>query len=216
MPVSGQLNLFGVEARPPSAFDLEGLLAGAGQVVRLGGTARVSVVVDAAWRVRVLHAECTLRELATSWEPAPVVPAAEAPPDGAEPGTEPAAYLVRTAYSAALAPLAGRWLKGADKRTPRGFALDGRKLRLWLAAAGSPDGPDSFALGLGPGEEADHEPVGEALTGLGLAPVLLGSRAGAPAYRIVGRRRMSRLAELVGEPPKDSPPGGWPLIKSDR
>ncbi|GIJ47392.1 hypothetical protein Val02_42780 [Virgisporangium aliadipatigenens] len=212
MPVSGQLNLFGVEARPPSAFDLEGLLAGAGQVVRLGGTARVSVVVDAAWRVRVLAAEFSSRELATSWKPVPVTPATDEPPDP-EPTPAGAPYLVRTAYSSVLAPLAGRWLKGADKRTPRGLTLDGRKLRLWLVAGGAPDDQGGFTLELGPGDEAEHEPVGEALKGLGLTPVLLGSRAGAPAYRIVGRRRLSRLAELVGEPPKDSPPGGWPLIK---
>jgi hypothetical protein len=196
MPVSGQLNLFGVEARPPSATDLEGLLAGAGSVVRLGGTARVSVVVDAAWRVRVLAAEFNLRELATSWEP----------------DTE-GHFAVRTAYSSALAPLATRWLKGALKRPPRGLALDGRKLRLWLAAGGSPDDQGGFTLTLGPGDEAVHEPVGAALAGLGLAPVLLGSRAEGPAYRIVGRRRLARLAELVGEPPQDSPPDGWPLIK---
>ena len=47
---SRQLSLFGVEARPPNPLDLEGLLAGAGQVSRMGGTARVSIVVGDAWR----------------------------------------------------------------------------------------------------------------------------------------------------------------------
>ena len=50
MRVGRQLSLFGVEAGPPVAEDLEGLLAGPGQVVRMGGTARVSVVVDELWR----------------------------------------------------------------------------------------------------------------------------------------------------------------------
>ena len=44
-----QLNLFGVEAAAPRPADLAGLLAGPGQVVRMGGTARVSVVVDTLW-----------------------------------------------------------------------------------------------------------------------------------------------------------------------
>jgi len=48
--VGRQLSLFGVEAGSPVPEDLEGLLAGPGQVVRMGGTARVSVVVDELWR----------------------------------------------------------------------------------------------------------------------------------------------------------------------
>ena len=52
-----QLSLFGAEAADPSLADLAGLLAGPGQLGRMGGTARVSVRVDAAWRVHVLVAE---------------------------------------------------------------------------------------------------------------------------------------------------------------
>ena len=40
-----QLSLFGIEAGQPEMADLAGLLAGPGQVVKMGGTARVSVVV---------------------------------------------------------------------------------------------------------------------------------------------------------------------------
>jgi hypothetical protein len=194
MPVSGQLSLFGVEARPPAVADLEGLLAGSGQVVRLGGTARVSIVVDAAWRVRVLLGECALRGLTAAWEPS----------------TVEGHFGIRTAYSTALAPVGAAWLRGAVKRPPPGFALDGRRLRLWVAASGVPDGGTAYTLRLGPSDEPAWGPVGTALATLGLTPLLLGPRADGPAYRIVGRKRMARLRELVGDPPADAPEGAWP------
>jgi hypothetical protein len=188
-----QLSLFGVEARPPTAGDLEGLLAGGGQVTRMGGTARVSIVVDQAWRAAALLGEFALRGLAASWEPSTV--------DGH--------FGVRTAYSAALAPIGVRWLRGAVKRPPAGFTLDGRRLRLWAIAAGTPDGTQAYALRLGASDEAMWEQSGAALAAAGLPAVLLGPRAGGPAYRIVGRRRLGRLAEMVGEPPRTAPVGLW-------
>jgi hypothetical protein len=216
-----QLSLFGVEARPPSPLDLEGLLAGAGQVTRMGGTARVSIVVDSAWRAAALQAECALRGLVATSEPSNV--------EG---------YVAfRTAYSTALAPLCARWLRGAMKHPPDRFALDGRRLRLWVIAAGSPDGAQAFTLRFGtteslavreaaareaapdfaraPAHEGAHReedgPVGAALAAAGLPAVLVGPRAGGPAYRIVGRRRLARLAEMIGEPPPHAPPGEWPV-----
>ena len=202
---SRQLSLFGVEARPPNPLDLEGLLAGAGQVSRMGGTARVSIVVGDAWRAAVLRAECTLRGLVSSSEPA------------SGPAGEEGHLAFRTAYSTALAPLAARWLRGTTKRPPDGLALDGRRLRLWVAAAGSFDGVQAFVLRLGVAQlagESDDEPVwgavGGALASAGLPAALLGPGAGGPAYRIVGRRRLARLAELIGEPPHLAPPDAWP------
>jgi hypothetical protein len=188
-----QLSLFGVEARPATPLDFEGLLAGAGQVVRMGGTARVSIVVEDAWRARALRREAALRGLAATCEPATV--------DGH--------IGFRTAYSTALAPLGTSWLRGALKHPPTGFALDGRRLRLWAIAAGAPDGASAFTLRLGVSDEPCWGIVGAALVAAGLPAVLLGPRAGGPAYRIVGRRRLGRLAELVGEVPAETPPGGW-------
>ena len=52
-----QPSLFSTEAADPALADLAGLLAGPGEVGRMGGTARISDVVDAAWRVHVLVAE---------------------------------------------------------------------------------------------------------------------------------------------------------------
>jgi hypothetical protein len=192
-----QLSIFGIEAHPPGPGDLDGLLAGSGQVVRLGGTARVSIVVDAAWRVRVLIAEFTRRGLATSWDKA----------------TIEGHYGVRTAYSSRLAPLGARWLRGAVKRVPSDFFLDGQRLRLWCAAAGAPteDG-DGYSLHLGAEEEC-WKAVGRALATTGLPAELLGPRAGGPLFRIEGRKRVAHLAEIIGDPPDDVPPGKWPRKK---
>nr|WP_205863806.1 hypothetical protein [Planosporangium mesophilum] len=187
------MSLFGVEARPASPLDFEGLLAGAGQVVRMGGTARVSIVVDQPWRARALLVEARARGLAASCEPATV--------EG---------HLgFRTAYSSALATLGVAWLRGAVKHPPRGLALDGRRLRLWAIAAGGRDGAAAFTLRLGAGDEPMWGIVGGALAAAGLPAVLLGPRAGGPAYRIVGRRRLARLAELVGDPPSGASVEYW-------
>ncbi|WP_249713946.1 hypothetical protein [Rhizomonospora bruguierae] len=293
MPVepARQLSLFGVEAGEPAPADLAGLLAGPGEVVRMGGTARVSMTVDAAWRVHVLAAEFAARGLAASWLPA-----------------QGAGYRVRTAYTGLLAPLAAAWLREGGKRPPPRFHLNGHRLRLWVAAAGNVE-PLGFLLRLGAGDELCWEPVGAALAAIGLPAVLVtprvvaravpavaaspaggepareneprpdddprsenrsrsagkpraggrpmaesngrpessvrsgsGSRSGSkagpeesesraeseppvdgedqpeevsgpplgPAYRITGRRRLTRLAELVGERPAAAPAHAWP------
>ncbi|GIH12406.1 hypothetical protein [Rugosimonospora africana] len=190
-----QLSIFGVEAAPPAPADLEGLLAGPGQVVRMGGTARVSVVVGDLWRGRVLHAELAQRGV-----PATLVSTVEQH------------IGVRTAYSSTLAPLGAAWLRGAVKLPPPGFGLDGRRLRLWVIAAGHGD-QLGFTLRLGPSDEPAWEPVGVALASVGLPAVLLGTRAGGPAYRIAGRRRIGRLAELVGDRPAEVPAEAWPASR---
>jgi hypothetical protein len=95
------------------------------------------------------------------------------------------------------------------KHPPPGFALDGRRLRLWAIAAGERDGAAAFTLKLGVSDESTWQIVGAALATVGLPPVLLGPRAGGPAYRIVGRRRLARLAELVGDPPPGVSTENW-------
>lgn len=188
-----QLVFFGADAAEPTVADLAGLLAGPGEVVRMGGTARLAVRVDAAWRVHVLVAELALRGLAASWEP-----------------TEDQRHTVRTSYTRLLKPLAVAWLDGPAKRPPAAFHLTGRRLRLWLAAAGTPEPPGGFLLRLGAGDQRSWDAIGAALAAAGLAGTLLGSDEGGPAYRITGRRRLARLAELVGAPPPAAPPDAWP------
>ncbi|AOS61140.1 hypothetical protein [Actinoalloteichus hymeniacidonis] len=180
-----QLSFFSSEARPPRVDDLGGLLCAQGQAVGFGhGTAaRISVITEDAWRVRELRNLCLARgvdvELARSDEGYP---------------------LLRTAFRTDLAALAARWLRGAMKSVPAGLELHGPALRIWAAAAGRMDG-SGFLLGLDPRAPDTHGPIAEALARSGLPAAALGARAGGPALRVTGRRRIARLAELVGAAP---------------
>lgn len=193
-----QLSLFSAEARAPSYADLEGLLAGPGQVVQRRGEARVGVVVEDGWRVEALVAELARLELEADLEPA-------------EQG-----MAVRTPFLAALLPMARDWSRGAVKQPPPGFALDGARLRWWCLAAGTAGGAAAggsvamYTLALGANDEQAWPAVGAALAGAGVPGALVGPRAAGPAYRIVGARRLARLRELVGDPPPGAPPDGWP------
>lgn len=187
-----QLSLFGVAAVEPSPADLAGLLAGPGEVVRMGGTARVSILVDEAWRVHVLITELARRGVPATWVTSPA-----------------GGYAVRTAYTAVLAPLARSWLREGVKRVPDDFHMAGARLRLWVAASGTVESTGSV-LRPDPSDEVGWARLGAALSGVGLSGVPLESGPGGPAYRVVGRRRLARLAELVGDRPPAVPPGRWP------
>ncbi|HET9517513.1 MAG TPA: hypothetical protein VFO77_07310 [Actinoplanes sp.] len=196
-----QLSLFSVEAVAPAPTDLAGLLAGPGRLDRMGGTARVTVPVDAAWRVHALIPELVLRGFTASWSPI-----ATAAPDNLDETTGDG-FEVRTAYSSRLSGLGRAWLDGTAKRPPERFFLSGPRLRLWAVAAGSMH-PGGYQLGLGP-DDTGHgwEIVDAALTRAGVPGVVLEPVA---AYRITGRRRLARLAELVGERPAAAPAEHWP------
>src|SRR5215470_9677376 len=58
-----QLTLVSYGVLPPSVEDLEGLLLGPGQLARMGGTARLSVLVTDDWRRDALRAAFTERGL---------------------------------------------------------------------------------------------------------------------------------------------------------
>ncbi|MGE5829732.1 MAG: hypothetical protein ACM30G_15430 [Micromonosporaceae bacterium] len=193
MSVIRQLSLFGVEAARPEPGDLAGLLAGAGQVIRMGATARISVTVDHPWRASALVAECARRGLAAT-----VVSTVEEHIE------------MRTAYAIGLAPLADDWLRGEVKLPPPGLVLDGRALRLWAESGGRYEGTTSYVLPLGAADDPAWSSVGAALAALGLRAQLVSLRTGGSSYRIVGRRRVARLAELIGDPPKQAPLGVWP------
>ncbi|MEV6349824.1 hypothetical protein [Actinoplanes sp. NPDC051851] len=217
-PSGRQLSMFGAETTEPSPADLAGLLAGPGQLGTMGGTARVSVEVDAAWRVHVLVAELVARGLAASWEPVIVRPA-EPPPaeeavaapaeESADPANSeisdtpeeppPPRFEVRTAYSRRLNGLARAWPDAAAQ-----LFLSGPRLRLWAAASGAPAGT-GYALGLDPAK--DGPAVDAALVRAGLAGRMSDDGR---SYLITGRRRLTRLAELVGERPEAAPEELWP------
>ncbi|WP_232323525.1 hypothetical protein [Catenuloplanes japonicus] len=174
--------------------DLAGLLAGPGEIVRMGGTARVSLTVTEPWRVHVLVPEILRRGLQTTWS-----------------HTEDERLEVRTAYATTLMPLARAWLReqGAPKRPPRAFFLNGFRLRLWVAAAGMPD-PSGYVLRLGAADEPIWETVRAALHAVGLPSRLTTPRDEGPGLRISGRRRIARLADLVGTRPDAAPESAWP------
>jgi hypothetical protein len=233
-----QLSFFAAETSEPAPADLVGLLAGPGRLGRMGGTARVTVPVDAAWRVHVLVAELVVRGLVASWRPleehlhavrvdappgsAGATPAvgeseeAEGRPIGSSgpPGTgagkatnaEEADELalrprfeVLTAYSRRLNALARGWPAVSAQ-----LFLSGPRLRLWVAAAGTPH-PGGYALGVGTGK--DPRAIDAALARAGLA----GNFSAADTlYLIAGKKRLRRLAELVGERPAACPAEVWP------
>ena len=192
----GQLSFFSAESVPPAITDLSGLLAGPGQVVTSGPRARVSVVVDAEWRARAIAALITETgcnaEITTSDEGHP---------------------LVRTAVDEALAPLASQWTRGAIKSVPVGWVPGPRELRIWALAAGyGENGGERFVLGLDARAPDTHAPLAQALIRAGIAPTMIGTRGANPGLRITGRRRLTRLAENIGEPPPDADPAiGWHL-----
>jgi hypothetical protein len=188
----GQMSLFSAGAREPRLTDLEGLLAGPGQVVRRGDTARVSVVVPEGWRPAALSAEMASLGVAAEIEPA-----------------EPGSVTVRSPWLGQLREVADRWTRGAVKVCPSGWVLDGPRLRWWCLAAGATQ-PGMYTLALGASDEPAWGAVGAALAAAGIAGVLVGPRADGPAYRIVGQRRLARLRELVGDPPAGVPEDGWP------
>jgi hypothetical protein len=190
--VPGQLSFLTAGVRPPAVDDLEGLLLGVAQIVRLGGTARLSVLVGPSWRVGAVLAAYAERDLRGE----------------AVPG-EDGATSVRTPFSRLLLPVAERWVRGAVKSVPAGFTLDGSRLRLWAVGAGRRD-EHGYLLRLSPHDPAVWEPAGAALAGMGIAGTFVGPRAGGPAYRITGRRRSARLREYVGEAPAGALPTDWP------
>lgn len=191
--MSEQLSFFSADLAVPTVADLAGLLAAHGQVVTVGSAVRVSVVLDVQWRAGAVAQ--LVRETGLS----------------AELGvSEQGAPLVRTPPSPRLTELGRAWTKGAVKHVPERWVPDGRALRAWALAAGRCD-DTGYLLNLDPHAPDTHERTAAALAKAGLASVLLGVRGGGPSLRISGRRRVLRLAELVGAPPPMVPAEGyWP------
>ncbi|WP_026449336.1 hypothetical protein [Actinopolyspora mortivallis] len=191
----GQLSFFSAEARPARVADLAGLLCGPGRVTTFGrGTAaRLSVVVSETWRARALVEVCAERGV------------------DVELGRDEAGYsLLRTPFRADLTQLAACWLHGEVKSVPNGFIPDGSALRVWVLVSGAPTA-GGYLLGLDPGVPETHGPLASSLGRVGLPARTVGSPGSQPALRIVGRRRLMRLAELVGPAPEGVAGGAWPF-----
>ncbi len=191
----GQLSFFSAESVPPAVADLTGVLAATGQVIMVGGGARLSVVVDEPWRAaalaQMIDQAGLLSEITSTEEDTP---------------------LVRTAVDVRLCVVAAEWTRGAVKMVPPLWLPGPRELRAWTLAAGSPEA-DRYLLGLDPHAPDTHSPLASALMRVGIAPTLIGTRGTRPALRISGRRRLSRLVENVGEPPRDAQAlSQWPRV----
>lgn len=180
-----QLSFFTAGEQPATIDDVEGLLAGTAQVVRRGGRVRIGVIVADPWRALALTEELDSRGLAST-----VLDRADD-------------LVVQTAFDTILSPLAQRWTQGATARPPADLRLDGARLRLWAIAAGRCD-RFGFVLGSGCADDRSWPVLGAALAQAGVAAALLGPRAGGPAFRVTGSRRLSRLRELVGDPPPNA------------
>ncbi|CRK50105.1 conserved hypothetical protein [Rhodococcus sp. RD6.2] len=192
-----QLSFFSADTVPPEIADLDGLLAGPGQIVATADRARVSVVVDAQWRAdaiaEMIEDAGLVAELTRSDEGSP---------------------LVRTASVPELAVLAARWTRGAVKSVPSGWVPGPRALRAWALAAGRADNDGSrFVLGLDPHAPDTHPVLAQSLMRAGVAPTLFGTRGTGPGLRIVGHRRLLRLVENIGEPPPGAEAvAAWPRV----
>jgi hypothetical protein len=189
-PVS-QPSLFSAGARPPRTSDLAGLLCGPGQIVRFGSgdTARLSVVLADPRRAPVVVAACA----AVGIDAETVV-------------TESGATAVRTAFRRDLVGLAQAWTTGAVKAVPPGMQLDGAVFRGWMVAAGHWDGRGVELL-LDKHAPQTHLPLIAAATRAGLPPA---RSARGTALWITGTRRIRRLVELLGPPPRGIAPDEWP------
>ncbi|WP_447009580.1 hypothetical protein [Saccharothrix hoggarensis] len=190
----GQLSFFSAEARQPCVGDLAGLLCGPGQALGFarGRAARVSVGVDTRARAAAVAAALAERGV-------------QARIDLDEAGS----VRVATAFRTDLTGLAGQWLDGDRKVVPPDLALDGGALRLWALASGRWV-ESGYFLGLDPEAPDTHEALRKALATSGLPSTLLTEKAGGPALRVVGRRRLERLAELVGRAPTGVAERTWP------
>ena len=218
-----QLSLFSADLAEPRPEDLGGLLAAHGQAARGASGTRLSILLADEWRGLALLAECRVRDIPAELEPAP----SEADRAGAlgadggsvgGPADELASVrsgrvLLRTARLAELTTVADDWARGAVKSVPPGLTLGAGLLRCWVLAAGRPVAAPGvgFLLGLDPHAPQTHERLAAACSRAGTAGAIVGVAAGGPAVRVTGRRRLLRLAEILGSPPRGAPAGAFPV-----
>lgn len=198
-----QLSLFSADLTPPQLDDLGGLLAAQAQLVAGNGGVRLSILLPDVWRARALQRECRVRDV-----PAEIV---EDATEAADRSRAPASVLLRTDRTPLLEEMARRWTRGAVKSVPADIVITAGFLRCWTLAAGRP-AEIGFLLGVDPHAPDTHELLAAACAAAGLAGSLLGVRGGGPAVRIVGYRRCSRLAEMIGTPPPEAPVGAFPAL----
>lgn len=191
-----QFSLFGAESVAPTLDDLAGVLLAGGHWVRRGDAvpgsvrpARLSVLVEDQWRQDALVAELRTRGLT------------------GEAVQENGRRAARTGFEPALGEMAAGWIRGASIAPPTDLVLSAGGLRLWAICAGRQD-EAGYLLPTASHDDPAHRVAGAQLARLGLAGVSLGERGG-PGWRIIGTKRLHRLAEIVGAPPLGSG-SAWP------
>ncbi|MDQ2847488.1 MAG: hypothetical protein M3Y77_14320, partial [Actinomycetota bacterium] len=241
----GQLSFFSADVAAPTLADLGGLLAAHGQVSIGEDGSRLSIVVPDQWRATALADEFNRRELectvgvaaeqqvaeqrvavpAVAAEPArpavPVEPAEPAQPGQAAPssaarppGRPMRGYLVRSARTHQLDPLAAAWTRGSVKTVPPFPVPTGGFLRCWALAAGRAE-ESGYLLGIDEHASQMYPRLAAGLAAVGLTGAVIGSRGGGPGIRVVGRRRLGRLVELLGDPPAGAPADCFPSDSAD-
>ena len=188
-----QLSFFSAEAAAPCIGDLAGVLCGRGRMAGFARTAaRLSITVDGRWRARALAAALAERRIAARVQ-----------------RQEDETFALHTPFRTDLTPLADAWTRDTAKTTPPGLTLTGGPLRLWVLTAGRwLDG--HYLLELDPDAPQTHEPLVAALARAGLTAGVLTPTSGNPSIKVTGRRRLSRLVELVGTPPDGHALEHWP------
>lgn len=187
------MSFFSAEAAAPCLGDLAGVLCGRGRMAGFARTAaRLSITLDTRWRARALAAACAERGIAVRVEPG-----------------DDDKFALHTPFRTDLTPLADAWTRDTTKAAPPDLTLTGGPLRLWVLAAGSwLDG--HYLLELDPDAPQTHEPLVAALGRSGLAVGVHTPTSGNPSIKVTGRRRLSRLVELVGTPPDRHALEHWP------
>ena len=180
-----QLPIFGAETTEPSPLDLAGLLAGPGRLGRMGGTARVSVRVDAAWRVHVLVAELVARGLVVTWRPIDdpdrEVRGGASPPESGVPAATVDEDVNPAQDHSPVAEPEGRRIGAATEEEPAAAEPDGRE-----PDGRQPDGRQPEPDGAEPTDRAGDEGTRAdgTVTGAGSAEVSAEQVAPLPAFEV--------------------------------
>lgn len=181
-----QLSLLSADLVAPELTDLGGLLAAHGQMAMGPDGARLSILLDDAWRGEALRRECRVRDIAVDLD------------------THDDRTLLRSTWDRSLGGLAGQWRRGSAKWVPADLTISPGLLRCWALGAGR-RADVGYLLGLDPRAPEMYAELASRCARAGLTASIVGLRTGSPALRIVGYRRCTRLAEMLGTPPPESP-----------
>lgn len=194
-----QLSLLSADFNPPQRADIGGLLAAHGQTARSAAGTRISIYVYDEWRADALVTELAARDIAAS-----IMTFGDT-----DQSRDYGRYLLRTDWQAQLGAVAEEWTRGAIKKPPADLVISAGMLRIWAIAAGHTSRL-GYTLGLDRHAPDSFAPLAAACAQAGIEAAIIGAAGPRPVLRIAGRRRQSRLAELLGTPPATAPATAFP------